>query len=176
MKSWRFFVPLGLFAVLCVFLFRGLFLDPHAVPSPLIDKAAPPFRLPDLAHADQVVSSDAMRGKVWLLNVWGSWCVTCREEHATLVELARRNVVPIVGLDWKDDHAAALDWLHRFGDPYLASAVDASGRVAIDFGVYGAPETFVIDRNGVIRHKVIGALTPEILEAEVLPLVRRLQQ
>jgi cytochrome c biogenesis protein CcmG/thiol:disulfide interchange protein DsbE len=176
MRSLRFFIPLVLFAIVCAFLFRGLFIDPHSVPSPLIDKAAPSFKLPDLAHPDQLVASDAMKGRVWLLNVWGSWCVTCREEHATLVELARRRVVPIVGLDWRDERSAALDWLRQFGDPYLVSGVDVTGSVAIDYGVYGAPETFVIDRAGVIRHKVIGALTPEIVESEVLPLVHRLEQ
>jgi cytochrome c biogenesis protein CcmG/thiol:disulfide interchange protein DsbE len=176
MKAARFYVPLVLFAGLCVFLFRGLFMDPHTVPSPLIDKPAPSFRLPELDRPSDVVASDALRGKVWLLNVWGSWCVTCREEHATLVALAQRKLVPIIGLNWRDNHDEALDWLKQFGNPYDVSAVDVTGSVAIDYGVYGAPETFVIDRNGVIRDKVIGSLTPEILETEVLPLVRRLQQ
>lgn len=175
MKSLKFALPLVGFVVLIGFLARGLWLDPHRVPSPLIDKPAPAFTLPDLHQPDASDSLARMKGQVFLLNVWGSWCVSCREEHPVLMELARSGKVPIVGLNWRDDRSAALDWLNRFGDPYLMTASD-SGQTAIDYGVYGAPETFVIDKNGTIRDKVIGPLTPEILQEEVLPLVARLNQ
>jgi cytochrome c biogenesis protein CcmG/thiol:disulfide interchange protein DsbE len=117
-----------------------------------------------------------MQGRVWLLNVWGSWCVSCRAEHSVLVTLAKSGVVPIVGLNWKDDRAAALSWLHQFGDPYVESAADTQGDVAINYGVYGAPETFIIDKAGTIRHKVIGPLTPERVASEVLPIVQTLEK
>jgi cytochrome c biogenesis protein CcmG/thiol:disulfide interchange protein DsbE len=165
-----------LFVVLLGFLGRGLMLDPHSVPSPLINKAAPEFTLPDLRMPGKTVASRDMLGKVWLLNVWGSWCVSCREEHRVLVALAQSKVVPIVGLNWRDQHSDALAWLQQFGDPYLASATDTTGATAIDYGVYGAPETFVIDRTGTIRDKVIGPLTPDVLRTQVLPLVQKLQQ
>jgi cytochrome c biogenesis protein CcmG/thiol:disulfide interchange protein DsbE len=172
----KFSVPLLVFAVLLGFLGRGLMLDPHVVPSPLINKAAPDFSLPDLRTPGKMVAKQDMLGKVWLLNVWGSWCVSCREEHHVLVALAKSNAVPIVGLNWRDQHSDAVAWLDQFGDPYLASAADTTGATAIDFGVYGAPETFVIDQKGWIRDKVIGPLTPEVLRTEVLPLVHKLEQ
>jgi cytochrome c biogenesis protein CcmG/thiol:disulfide interchange protein DsbE len=175
-KYLKFSVPLLFFVVLVGFLGRGLMQDPHAVPSPLINKAAPEFTLPDLRVPGKVVASHDMLGQVWLLNVWGSWCVSCREEHRVLVALAKSGAVPIVGLNWRDQKTDALAWLDQFGDPYLASATDTTGTTAIDFGVYGAPETFVIDRRGTIRDKVIGPLTPDVLRNEVLPLVEKLRQ
>jgi cytochrome c biogenesis protein CcmG/thiol:disulfide interchange protein DsbE len=176
LRIFKFSLPLILFLILLGFLYRGLMLDPHAVPSPLINKAAPQFALPDLRTSGKTVASHDMLGKVWLLNVWGSWCVSCREEHQMLVTLARTGLVPIVGLNWRDQQADALAWLDQFGDPYLVSAADRSGATAIDYGVYGAPETFIIDRTGMIRDKVIGPLTPDVLRNEVLPMVHRLQQ
>lgn len=171
----RFLVPLGLFALLVVFLAVGLTRDPREVPSPLIDKPAPAFALPDLHTPGKVLSPADLKGKVWLLNVWASWCVSCREEHPLLVELGRANVVPIYGLNYKDQSPAALKWLEDMGNPYTASLVDADGRVGIDYGVYGVPETFVIDREGVIRYKQIGPVTPQALKEKILPLVRKLQ-
>jgi len=173
MKRW--ILP-GAFALLVLLLAVGLTLDPRRVPSPLIDKAAPSFQLPRLDDRKQVFDSASMRGHVWLLNVWASWCVACRAEHPLLVELAGRRVVEIVGLNYKDDPADARAWLGRLGNPYQVSASDLDGRVGIDWGVYGVPETFVIDGTGVIRYKQIGPLTREAIEDTVLPLVRSLQE
>ena len=170
----RFLWPLALFLVLAGFLAFGLKLDPREVPSPLIDKPAPAFSATLLSKPEQTVKRDDLLGKVWLLNVWASWCVACREEHPVLVEFAKKGVVPIYGLNYKDQRPAGLGWLRSFGNPYTESIFDADGRIGIDYGVYGVPETFVIDRAGVIRYKHIGALTPEVLAEKIEPLVRRL--
>ena len=171
----RFLIPLGFFIALLLLLAFGLRLDPRKVPSPLIDKPAPAFTLPRLDDPKQLVSEKDLLGKVWLLNVWASWCVSCREEHPVLVEFAKRNVVPIYGLNYKDERKDALVWLGQFGNPYTVSIMDSDGRVGIDYGVYGVPETYVIDKQGVIRYKQIGPVTPELLDAKILPLVRKLQ-
>jgi cytochrome c biogenesis protein CcmG/thiol:disulfide interchange protein DsbE len=171
---WRFTVPLVLFGLLAIFLWRGLRLDPHEVPSPLLDKPAPGFALTRLDDASRVIRRDDMLGKVWMLNVWASWCVACREEHATLVEFSRTRAVPIIGLNYKDTRERGLAWLSRFGNPYESSGFDESGRVGIDFGVYGVPETFVIDKRGVIRFKLIGPMTPDAIETRLRPLLKEL--
>jgi cytochrome c biogenesis protein CcmG, thiol:disulfide interchange protein DsbE len=171
----RFLVPLAIFIVLVAFLGIGLGLNPREVPSPLINKPAPAFQLPQLHRPDQTFSQQDMKGKVWLLNVWASWCVSCREEHPLLVQFARANVVPVYGLNYKDKPDDALAWLKQFGDPYALSIVDRDGRVGIDYGVYGVPETFVIDKQGAIRYKQIGPITPEALQNKILPLVKELQ-
>jgi len=168
------FLPVIVFAVLVAFLAIGLKLDPREVPSPLVNKAAPAFKLPLLAQPEATLTPADLRGKVWLLNVWASWCVSCRVEHPLLVELAKTGTVPIYGLNYKDKRDDAMQWLRERGDPYLQSISDADGRVGIDYGVYGVPETFVIDREGVIRYKQIGPLTPEALRDTILPLVRKL--
>ena len=170
----RFLIPLALFAVMVAFLGAGLRLDPREVPSPLIDKPAPPFELPQLHAPDKTFSRKDMLGKVWMLNVWASWCVACREEHPNLVELARTGAVPIYGLNYKDERADAIAWLARLSDPYELSAYDRDGRVGIDYGVYGVPETYVIDKAGVIRYKRIGIVTPQIARDKILPLVKEL--
>ena len=170
----RIVLPLGIFAALVVLLAVGLTLDPREVPSPFIGKAAPAFTLPQLHEPGKTFSPADMKGQVWLLNVWASWCVSCRDEHPVLVELSRANVVPVVGLDYKDKTDDARAWLTQFGDPYRLSVVDAKGQVGIDYGVYGVPETFLIDKRGVIRYKRIGVLTPEIVREKVLPLVQQL--
>ena len=172
----RFLLPLGLFVVLVAFLAVGLQLDPREVPSPLIGKPAPAFVLPQLADPAVKFSPADMKGKVWMLNVWASWCVSCREEHPVLVEFAKSGVVPLYGLDYKDQADDAARWLKKFGDPYLASAVDADGRVGIDYGVYGVPETYVIDQTGIIRYKQIGPVTTAVLNSKILPLIRDLQK
>ena len=169
-------IPLGVFAVLVVFLAIGLTRDPREVPSPLIGKAAPAFSAPRLHAPSQVFSGKDMLGKVWLLNVWASWCVACREEHPVLMEFAKTKTIPVIGLDYKDQPADGLKWLARFGDPYDLSITDQDGRIGINFGVYGVPETFLIDKQGVIRHKHIGAITEEALKNTILPLVRELQK
>lgn len=170
----RFLLPLGILIVLLGFLAVGLRLNPREVPSPLIGKPAPSFRLTQLHQEDQTIAPEDLRGKVWLLNVWASWCVSCRQEHPVLVALARQGVVPIIGLNYKDEREAGKAWLARHGDPYQLSAWDREGRVGIDFGVYGVPETFVIDKSGVIRHKHIGPITTEVLQEKILPLVKEL--
>ena len=170
----RFLWPLALFLVLAGFLFFGLRLDPREVPSPLIDKPAPAFSATLLSKPEQTVKRDDMLGKVWLLNVWASWCVACREEHPVLVEFSKKGVVPIYGLNYKDQRNAGLGWLRSFGNPYTESIFDADGRIGIDYGVYGVPETFVIDRQGVIRYKQIGPITPEVLKDKIEPLVKKL--
>lgn len=173
----RFLLPLVVFVVLVGFLAVGLRLNPREVPSPLIGKPVPSFRLPQLHAGDKSFSAEDMRGKVWLLNVWASWCMSCREEHPVLLDLDKQKRIPIVGLNYKDDRTAAIAWLTRHGgDPYLVSAVDADGRVGIDFGVYGVPETFLIDKGGVIRYKHIGPVTPEALKSKILPLAEELSR
>jgi cytochrome c biogenesis protein CcmG/thiol:disulfide interchange protein DsbE len=172
----RFVLPLAIFAVLAGFLFVGLGLNPREVPSPFIGKPAPPFQLAQLAQQDQSFSPSQMRGQVWLFNVWASWCVACRIEHPLLVDLAKKDVIPIIGLNYKDKRDAALGWLGQFGDPYRLSVVDIDGRVGIDYGVYGVPETFVIDKTGVIRFKQIGPITEEAWRNKILPLVQQLRQ
>lgn len=172
----RFLIPLVVFIVLVVFLWVGLGRDPREVPSPLVGKPAPAFALPQLHEAGKTLSTADMRGQVWLLNVWASWCVSCREEHPVLVDLARSKVVPIIGLNYKDQNPDALRWLAQFGDPYTLSITDADGRVGIDYGVYGVPETYVIDKAGTIRMKHIGPITPLVLQQKILPLVKELSR
>jgi cytochrome c biogenesis protein CcmG, thiol:disulfide interchange protein DsbE len=170
----RFLLPFGIFLMLLVFLAVGLTLKPSEVPSPLIGKPDPAFELPRLQDPDRTLSPNDLRGKVWILNVWASWCVSCRDEHPLLVNLAKSGVVPIYGLNYKDRRDDALAWLARFGNPYAASVSDAEGKVGIDYGVYGVPETYIVDDKGMIRHKHIGPITPEVLEAKILPLVKEL--
>ena len=158
-----------------VFLGIGLSLNPREVPSPLIDKPAPGFTLAQLHEPSRVLTPQDLKGQVWLLNVWASWCVSCRQEHPLLVELGKANVVPIYGLNYKDQRDNALKWLDQFGNPYTASIMDTDGRVGIDYGVYGVPETFLIDKEGVIRYKQIGPVTPSDLQEKIIPLVRKLQ-
>jgi cytochrome c biogenesis protein CcmG, thiol:disulfide interchange protein DsbE len=180
----RFLIPLALFMVLAVFLALGLNRNPSEVPSPLVGKPAPMFTLPRLDADPQAPAGTAnasfspkdMAGKVWLLNVWASWCVSCRQEHPVLVDFAKLNIAPLIGLDYKDQRADAKGWLAKFGDPYTLSVVDADGRVGIDYGVYGVPETYVIDKAGMIRFKQIGPVTNEILQTKILPLVKELQR
>jgi cytochrome c biogenesis protein CcmG, thiol:disulfide interchange protein DsbE len=169
-------IPLGVFVVLCAFLLVGLWRDPREVPSPLIGKPAPAFALAQLHEPAKTLGPADLRGQVWLLNVWASWCVTCREEHPLLVELGKLKLVPIVGLDYKDESVAGKRWLEQNGDPYTVSVVDRDGRAGIDWGVYGVPETFVIDKAGVIRYKQIGAITVDALQNKIVPLIRELQR
>ena len=168
------FIPLLIFGVLLGFLAVGLSLNPREIPSPLINKPAPAFSLPALDAPDQKISAQDLRGKVWILNVWASWCVACRIEHPLLVEFSKAGMVPIYGLNYKDKRDDAMRWLVNFGNPYTRSLSDIDGLVGIDFGVYGVPETFVIDKQGVIRMKHIGPVTPEVLRDDIIPLVRKL--
>jgi cytochrome c biogenesis protein CcmG/thiol:disulfide interchange protein DsbE len=172
----RFAIPLAVFAVIVAFLFVGLGLNPREVPSPFIGKPAPAFQLAQLHAPDRAFTQKDLLGQVWLLNVWASWCISCRDEHPLLVELAKAKTVPLVGLNYTDKPEEAKAWLKQFGDPYQLSVSDLNGRVGIDYGVYGVPETFVIDKAGVIRYKHIGPITPDALERKILPLVRELQK
>jgi cytochrome c biogenesis protein CcmG, thiol:disulfide interchange protein DsbE len=171
----RYLWPLGLFLALAVFLGVGLKLDPREVPSPLVGKAAPAFQSAQLHLADKTFARDDMRGQVWLLNVWASWCVACRQEHPVLLDFAKSANAPLVGLNYKDQRPDALGWLQQHGDPYRLSVTDVDGRIGLDYGVYGVPETFVIDKQGVIRFKQIGPVTDEVLRAKILPLLKELQ-
>ncbi len=192
----RFLWPLVGFVVLVVLLAVGLRLNPRDVPSPLVGKPAPAFALPRLDTPDKEFSPREMLGEVWLLNVWASWCVSCRQEHPVLVELAKRQMVPLVGLNYKEvrgdgaidsDKVApgdekrmvierAAGWLRQHGDPYTLSVLDVDGRVGIDYGVYGVPETYVIDKAGIIRMKHTGPITPEVFSGRILPLLAELSK
>jgi len=176
MKALRWFIPLAIFLVLVAFLWMGLGRDPSVVPSPLIGKPAPAFKLSQLHDPKTSLGVEDLKGKVWLLNVWASWCVSCREEHPVLLQLAKSKLLPVYGLDYKDKAEQALAWLVQNGDPYTASVVDADGRVGIDYGVYGVPETFLIDKAGVIRYKQIGPITAAALKDKILPLALELQK
>ncbi len=171
----RFLLPLALFVVMVGFLAVGLTLNPREVPSPLVGKAAPDFSLPQLHESDKVFSPKDLAGKVWLLNFWASWCSGCKDEHPVLMQLANSGEVPIYGADYKDRREEALTWLQRWGNPYQLVGVDEAGRVGINYGVYGVPETYVIDKAGKIRYKQIGPVDLDILEQKILPLVRELQ-
>lgn len=179
-------LPLGIFAALVAFLWVGLTLDPRKLPSTKIDKPAPDFTLTQLLDEGKTISPSDLKGQVYLLNVWASWCVACRQEHPLLMELAKSGAIPIYGLNYKDvpqpedpfDHpkrANAERFLALLGNPYTASAYDEDGRVAIDYGVYGAPETFLIDKEGIIRYKHIGPLTGDVLVNDILPMAKQLE-
>jgi cytochrome c biogenesis protein CcmG/thiol:disulfide interchange protein DsbE len=174
MKALRFILPLAIFLVIVFFLWRGLALNPREVPSPLIGKPVPAFNVPVLGDPSKTLSAADLRGKVYLLNVWGSWCVSCRDEHPVLVEFSKRGTIPLYGLNWRDKREDAMAWLQRFGDPYVVSGVDREGKVAIDFGVYGAPETYLVDREGIIRFKQTGPLTWKVIEERIAPLAAKL--
>ncbi|MGE5095091.1 MAG: DsbE family thiol:disulfide interchange protein [Betaproteobacteria bacterium] len=175
MRALKFIIPLAVFVGLVAFFAVGLTRDPREVPSPFIGKPAPAFTLQQLHDANATFDPAQMRGKVWLLNVWASWCVSCRVEHPLLVEMSRKNLVPIIGLNYKDQRDDGKQWLDKFGNPYTLSVFDVEGKVGIDYGVYGVPETFVIDKQGVIRYKQIGPITPEALDKTLVPLIRKLE-
>jgi cytochrome c biogenesis protein CcmG/thiol:disulfide interchange protein DsbE len=170
---WRFIIPIGLFAALVVFLFIGLSRDKETLPSPLIGKAVPQFELPRVDDPAQKFSNRELAGKPYVVNIWGSWCVACREEHAALMEIAQRGEIPLVGLNWKDELPLAQRWLQALGNPYVVSAFDPEGNVGIDFGAYGAPETFLVDARGIIVYKFVSPMTIEIWEREFLPRLKQ---
>lgn len=170
----RYWLPLGGFVLLVGFLAVGLQRNPREVPSVLINKPLPTFQLATLAAPEKTMTPQDLRGQAWLLNVWASWCVACQAEHPVLVDFAARHQVPLIGLNYKDKREDALRWLGRYGNPYRQSLQDTDGRLGIELGVYGVPETFVIDREGVIRYKHIGAVTPEALRDTLIPLLEKL--
>ncbi len=175
-RRWlRMALPLVVFASLVAVLAAGLGRDPRELPSPLVGRPAPAFRTPTLVGPTPQLARDDLKGQVWLLNVWASWCAACRIEHPVLVDFAKGGALPVYGLNYKDTAPEALRWLATHGDPYRASLSDPDGRLGMEFGVYGVPETFLIDQEGVVRFKHVGPLTPAVLEGEVMPLVRRLR-
>lgn len=170
----RYLFPLIISLVLFVFLYKGLSLDPRKLDSVKINQPAPAFTLPQVSRPDQTFDHETLKGKVSLLNVWASWCVGCRDEHALLMELARQKTVNLYGLNWKDNLDDAQNWLAKYGDPYLAVGFDNSGRTGIDYGVTATPETFVIDKEGIIRYKHIGPITVHDFESKIWPILEEL--
>jgi cytochrome c biogenesis protein CcmG/thiol:disulfide interchange protein DsbE len=175
MRTLKFFLPVALFVARVGIFYAGLYRDPTLVPSPFIGKQAPAFDLPTLYDPEQRVTDEVFLGQVSLLNVWASWCPGCAQEHEMLNFIAREGGVPIIGLNWKDEAQLAKKWLQRRGNPYAVNAVDRDNVTGIDWGVYGAPETFLIDSAGIIHYKQIGPLTPEIWEQEFVPRIREFE-
>ncbi len=171
----KYIIPLILFMVMAGFLAMGLNLNPRDIPSPLINKSAPGFSLPILATPEKVLSNTDLSGQVWLLNVWASWCGSCRTEHPVFNQLAQKNLVTIVGLNYKDEASAAKQWLAQLGNPYNVSIMDQEGRTGLDYGVYGVPETFVIDKKGIIRYKHTGPVSVKDVQEILLPLINQLK-
>ena len=172
---WRYLLPLAAFIIMVVFLSVGLKLDPREVPSPLIGKPAPEFKLPKLHATNEFIQPADYKGKVWVLNVWASWCVSCRAEHPVLNALAKNEDIILIGLNYKDERNDALLWLKQRGNPYSSSAFDLDGRTGINWGVYGVPETFVIDKKGLVRYKHTGPVDITSIQQTILPLVRKLE-
>lgn len=170
----KFLIPIGIFALLGYLLYYGLRLDPRKIPSPLVNKPLPAFSLPSLDNPDKILTNADLRGRVVMVNVWASWCVACKEEHPVLVQLAERKQVAIIGLNYKDTRVDALSVLRGQGNPYDTVLVDASGRTGIDWGVYGVPESFIVDKQGIIRYKQIGPITPEVWDTTLWPLIQSL--
>lgn len=169
----KFFIPIIAFVLVGVLLWKGLSLDPRHIPSPLIGKPISDFSLTQVNHPDKISTPKDFYGRVYLLNVWASWCVACRQEHPLLMEIKRNNIVPIIGLNYKDKQNNARGFLQDMGDPYEVSLADLNGRVGIDMGVYGVPETFVIDKQGIIRYRFTGPITEKALINEIMPVVRQ---
>lgn len=167
----KYLIPVGLFGVLVGFLYFGLWRDKETLPSPLIGKPAPLFEFTRLDDPAKTFSNRELAGKAYVLNIWGTWCAGCRHEHGALMEIARRGEVPIIGLDYKDDRELALRWLQQLGNPYALNAFDDEGRIAIDWGVYGAPETFLVGADGKVLKKQVGIMTVQIWEQEFVPLL-----
>lgn len=170
---WRYLTPIGVLLALVAFFYISLWRDKETLPSPLIGKPAPQFELTRVDDPARMISNKEFAGRMYVLNVWGTWCVACRQEHAALMQIASRNDVPIIGLNWNDDRALAQRWLSQLGDPYVVSAFDGEGRAAIDWGVYAAPETFLVNARGTIVYKHFGALTMEIWQRDFAPLIEQ---
>lgn len=171
----RYLVPITVFIIMAAFLYAGLSRDPRHVPSPLIGKPVPAFRLPSLREPGTMLTEESLKGNVSLVNIWASWCVSCRAEHALLMDLSRNTDIPIVGFNYKDKMRDALKWLKDWGDPYSQIVFDPDGKAALDWGVYGTPETFVVDKQGIIRHKHVGPIDAQVLGSDLMPLIKQLQ-
>jgi cytochrome c biogenesis protein CcmG/thiol:disulfide interchange protein DsbE len=172
---WRYLLPLGVLVALVGVFWHGLHTDSSRVPSPFIGKNMPAISLSELRHPDVTFGNQQLRGHIALVNFWGTWCISCREEHPVLMQFAARHSVPIYGIDYKDKRASAKDWLNKKGNPYATIAFDPESKTAINWGVYGAPETFLVDAHGVIRHKYIGPLTSELVKNDLVPRIARLR-
>ncbi|HEY5632800.1 MAG TPA: DsbE family thiol:disulfide interchange protein [Burkholderiaceae bacterium] len=175
MRALKFLLPLAVFLGLGAFLLLGLDRNPRELPSPLLGKAAPLRAVPHLDDPSKSWSPEQMRGKVWLLNIWGSWCAGCQVEHPVLNDFARTGLAPLVGMAWRDKPDASKAWLARLGDPYEVSLTDPDGLVAIDWGVYGAPETFLVDKAGIIRYKHIGPIDAQAMSTKLVPMIKEWQ-
>jgi cytochrome c biogenesis protein CcmG, thiol:disulfide interchange protein DsbE len=171
----RYLLPLGIFVVLVVFLGVGLGLNPTEVPSPLVGRPAPQFRLKELHDPNRELQPAELKGKVWILNVWASWCVSCRTEHPVLNAWSQRRNLTLIGLNYKDRPEDALRWLESLGNPYTLSVIDGEGRAGLDWGVYGVPESFVVDKKGIIRYKHIGPISMDDVESVLTPLIEKLE-
>ena len=172
----RAIIPVVIFFILAGFLFVGLYKDPSLVPSPLIGKPVPTFGASTLKDPNQLITDKDLQGDYYLVNVWATWCAACKQEHDALVYLAEQKQVPIYGLNYKDNRSSALRWLQQYGNPYVANIYDDSGRIGIDFGVYGAPETFLVDSNNIIQHKLVGVMTPQVWETQFEPKIKQITQ
>ncbi len=170
----RYILPAVIFLLLTGFLFVGLYKDPSLVPSPLIGKPVPTFATGTLKDPEKIITNKDIQGEYSLVNVWATWCAACKQEHSALVYLAEELNVPIYGLNYKDHRESAMQWLVQYGDPYVANIFDENGRIAIDFGVYGAPETFLIDKNGIIRHKLVGIMTADVWRDQFVPKIEQM--
>jgi len=171
----RFILPAAIFVALAGVLYVGVVHSPNksTMQSALLGKAVPSFDLPVLGSPGMTLTNTQLAGRPWVLNVWGTWCVACREEHEALLAISKQNALPLVGLNWKDEDDAAIDWLRQLGNPYTVVAVDSDGRTAIDFGVYGAPETFFIDADGRVQYRHVGPMTDEVWQREFLSRIPR---
>jgi cytochrome c biogenesis protein CcmG, thiol:disulfide interchange protein DsbE len=171
----KYIIPLVLFVIMAVFLALGLNLNPKDIPSPLVDKPAPTFLADKLNGGGQKLSPADLKGKVWMFNVWASWCVSCRQEHPVLNQFAQQQSITIIGLNYKDKPEDAQKWLSALGNPYNDSVIDRDGRIGLDWGVYGVPETFIVDKQGIVRYKHTGPVTEEDLQQKLIPLITKLQ-
>ena len=175
MKRLLMLLPLAIFLIVAVFLYRGLFLDPTELPSALIGKPLPSFSLPSVEDSQRLITAEDIKGKPALVNVWATWCVACKVEHPVLNQLAKQGVT-IYGVNYKDDNAAAQKWLREFHDPYQLNISDAQGRLGLDLGVYGAPETFIVDKQGIIRHKYVGVIDERVWREQLAALYQELME
>lgn len=174
-RYWRYYLPLAVFLLLAVFLWRGLQLDPHKIHSTLINKPVPKFDLPDIMAPGKSFTQQQLLGEISLVNVWATWCTACQQEHPILLDIARDSKVKLYAIDYKDELPEAKNRLAHYGNPFLAIGFDATGQTAIDWGVYGTPETFLIDSQGIIRYKHVGPLTKQVWQHTLLPIINKLR-
>ncbi|WP_028117137.1 DsbE family thiol:disulfide interchange protein [Ferrimonas senticii] len=175
MKRVVLFIPLAIFLGVAAFLFKGLYMDPSELDSALVGKPMPQFQLQQLEDPDKIITASDLKGEVYLINVWATWCPSCKYEHPFLNQLQTQNVLPIYGINYRDERVPALQYLQMSGDPYNINIFDPEGKLAFDLGVYGAPETFVVDHNGVVRKRFAGVLAPQVWAEEFMPLINKIR-